>query len=37
MGNAQDATGDTMNDGTIYIHGNSGDVCGYAMRGGKYL
>jgi len=24
-----------MNDGTIYIHGNSGDVCGYAMRGGK--
>jgi len=35
MGNAQDATGDTMNDGTIYIHGNSGDVCGYAMRGGK--
>ena len=34
MGNAQDAVGDTMNDGTIVIHGNVGDAVGYAMRGG---
>ena len=33
-GNAQDATGDTMNDGEIVIHGSSGDATGYAMRGG---
>ena len=26
--------GDTMNDGTIVIHGNVGDAVGYAMRGG---
>jgi len=34
-GNAQDATGDTMNEGEIIIHGSSGDATGYAMRGGK--
>lgn len=35
LGNAQDATGDTMNEGEIIIHGSSGDTCGYAMRGGE--
>ncbi len=34
-GSAQDAIGDTMNDGLIVIHGNSGDAAGYSMRGGK--
>ena len=24
LGNAQDATGDTMNDGAIFVHGSSG-------------
>ncbi len=33
-GNAQDATGNTMNDGTITIYGNTGDTVGYSMRGG---
>ncbi len=33
--NAQDAIGDTMNEGKILIHGNLGDAAGYAMRGGK--
>lgn len=37
MGNAQDATGDTMNAGEIIIHGSSGDATGYAMRGGVIL
>ena len=32
---AEDATGDTMNDGAIIIHGSAGDAPGYAMRGGK--
>lgn len=32
---AEDATGDTMNDGIVIIHGSVGDACGYAMRGGK--
>ena len=32
--NAQDATGDTMNDGKIIVHGCCGDATGYAMRGG---
>lgn len=32
--NAQDATGDTMNDGEIVVHGSCGDATGYAMRGG---
>ena len=34
-GNAQDAVGDTMNDGLIIVHGNIGDAAGYAMRGGR--
>ncbi|MBQ7595916.1 MAG: glutamate synthase, partial [Clostridia bacterium] len=34
-GNAQDAVGDTMNEGKIIIHGSIGDAAGYAMRGGK--
>ena len=34
-GNAQDAVGDTMNDGLIAVNGNIGDAAGYAMRGGK--
>lgn len=33
--NAQDAVGNTMNDGKVVIHGNAGDVLGYGMRGGK--
>lgn len=33
--NAEDAVGDTMNDGSIIIHGSAGDAVGYAMRGGK--
>ena len=33
-GNAQDATGDTMNVGDITIHGSTGDATGYGMRGG---
>ena len=37
FGNAQDATGDTMNAGELIIHGNSGDATGYAMRGGTIL
>jgi glutamate synthase domain-containing protein 3 len=34
--NAQDATGDTMNEGTIIIHGSSGDATGYGMRAEKF-
>ena len=34
-GNAQDCTGNTMNDGQIVVHGHAGDVTGYASRGGK--
>ena len=30
LGNAQDATGDTMNSGTLTIHGHCGDATGYA-------
>lgn len=37
FGNAQDATGDTMNAGEIVIHGSCGDATGYAMRGGSIL
>lgn len=37
LGNAQDATGDTMNSGTLTIHGHCGDATGYAMRGGTIL
>lgn len=35
FGNAQDQTGNTMNDGRVIIHGRCGDATGYAMRGGK--
>lgn len=35
FGNAQDATGNTMNCGKIVIHGSAGDVLGYGMRGGE--
>ena len=35
FGNAQEAVGDTMNEGDIIIHGNVGDACGYGMRGGR--
>jgi glutamate synthase domain-containing protein 3 len=34
-GNAQDASGNTMNDGHIVIHGHAGDLTGHSMRGGK--
>lgn len=34
-GNAQDQTGNTMNDGQIVIHGRCGDATGYGMRGGS--
>ena len=34
-GNAQEATGDTMNGGTIIINGSCGDGTGYGMRGGS--
>jgi len=34
-GNAQDASGNTMNDGHIIIHGHAGDLTGNSMRGGK--
>ena len=36
-GNAQDAMGDTMNDGRIVVHGSAGDTTGYGMRGGTIL
>ncbi|MDD3520036.1 MAG: hypothetical protein PHU65_02205 [Actinomycetota bacterium] len=35
FGNAQDASGNTMNSGKIIIHGNAGDITGYSMRGGE--
>ncbi len=35
LDNAEDAVGDTMNDGMIIIHGSAGDAAGYAMRGGR--
>ena len=34
-GNAQDAVGDTANDGRIIVYGSIGDAAGYAVRGGK--
>ena len=34
-GNAQDGSGNTMNEGQIVIHGHAGDVTGNSMRGGK--
>lgn len=33
--NAQDAVGNTMNDGKVIVHGLGGDVIGYGMRGGR--
>ena len=27
--------GNTMNDGRVIVHGNSTDITGYSMRGGK--
>jgi glutamate synthase domain-containing protein 3 len=35
FGNAQDGVGNTLNSGTICVHGRAGDVVGYAARGGK--
>lgn len=32
---AQDAVGDTMNDGQIIVHGSVSDTLGYSMRGGS--
>ena len=34
-GNAQDASGNTMNEGEIVIHGRAGDLTGHSMRGGR--
>jgi glutamate synthase domain-containing protein 3 len=34
-GNAQDASGNTMNEGQIIVHGHAGDLTGHSMRGGK--
>jgi glutamate synthase domain-containing protein 3 len=34
-GNAQDGTGNTMNDGEIVIHGHAGDITGLSSRSGK--
>lgn len=35
FGNADHAPGNTMDEGTIIIHGASGDATGHSMRGGK--
>ncbi len=35
FGNADHAPGNTMDDGTIIIHGASGDATAHSMRGGK--
>lgn len=32
--NAEDAVGNTMNDGKVIVQGDAGDVIGYGMRGG---
>ena len=34
-GNAQDACGNTMNEGEIIVHGHAGDIIGLSARGGK--
>lgn len=34
-GNTQDASCNTMNEGTVIVRGDAGDVCGYGMRGGR--
>lgn len=33
--NVQDATGNTMGNGRIIVHGGAGDLLAYAMRGGE--
>ena len=33
--NAQDAIGNTMNEGEVIVHGHAGDVAGFSMRGGR--
>jgi glutamate synthase domain-containing protein 3 len=33
--NAQDGVGNTMNSGTIVVHGRAGDIVAMGMRGGK--
>jgi len=35
LNNAQDGCGNTMNSGTLVIHGSAGDILGHSMRGGK--
>jgi glutamate synthase domain-containing protein 3 len=35
LNNAQDGCGNTMNDGTLVIHGSAGDIVGHSMRGGQ--
>jgi len=35
MNDAQDGCGNTMNSGTIVIHGSAGDILGHSMRGGS--
>ena len=39
FGSAQDQTANTMNAGTVVVHGRVGDAAGYAMRGdaGNFL
>ncbi|MFX1573751.1 MAG: hypothetical protein ACFFB0_13460 [Promethearchaeota archaeon] len=35
IGNCEDQTGNTMNEGTLIIYGDGGDVIGLSSRGGK--
>ena len=35
FGNAQDGAGNTLNSGSIKIHGHAADIPGYSMRGGQ--
>jgi len=35
LNNAQDGCGNTMNSGTLVIHGSAGDILGHSMRGGS--
>ncbi len=34
-GNIQDGGANTMNEGTLVVHGSAGDTLGYGMRGGE--
>jgi len=34
-GNIQDGACNTMNSGTLIVHGSAGDVLGYSLRGGR--